>query len=149
MHMAGIKDEALFKQASDILLPLGEYFQVQDDYLDAYGEPEVIGKIGTDIRDNKCSWPVNVVLLHATSEQRAMLDLHYGQKSADSEAIVKSIYSAPNIDIPAKFAAYEKQSYESITALIDKVDEGTGLKRNVFTSFLNKVRGRRNMKWTI
>ncbi|CAO1617296.1 unnamed protein product [Parajaminaea phylloscopi] len=139
MHMAGITDEALFKQASDILLPLGEYFQVQDDYLDAYGKPEVIGKIGTDIQDNKCSWPVNVVLLHATPEQRAELDRHYGQKNSESEAAVKAIYSAPNIDIPSKFAAYEQQSYASITALIAKVDESTGLKRDVFTSFLNKV----------
>ncbi|CAO1618937.1 unnamed protein product [Jaminaea pallidilutea] len=139
MHMAGITDESLFKQASAILLPLGEYFQVQDDYLDAYGAPEVIGKIGTDIQDNKCSWPINVVLLHATPEQRALLDQHYGRKDAKSEAIVKDLYSQPNIDIPGKFAAYETKSYQDITAQIAQVDESKGLRREVFTSFLNKV----------
>lgn len=45
----GVTDEAAYKLALSILIPLGEYFQVQDDYLDCYGLPEHIGKIGTDI----------------------------------------------------------------------------------------------------
>jgi len=49
-----------YHAAMDILLPLGEYFQVQDDYLDCFGVD--IGKIGTDILDNKCSWVVCTAL---------------------------------------------------------------------------------------
>lgn len=45
----GITDEEAYKLALAILLPMGEYFQVQDDYLDCYASPEVLGKIGTDI----------------------------------------------------------------------------------------------------
>lgn len=59
MHMAGINDERDLKQAQDVLIPLGEYFQIQDDFLDCFGTPEQIGKIGTDIQDNKCSWVIN------------------------------------------------------------------------------------------
>jgi farnesyl diphosphate synthase len=64
-----------YQKALDILLPLGEYFQVQDDYLDCYGKPEQIGKIGTDILDNKCGWLINTALGIATPEQRKVLDV--------------------------------------------------------------------------
>ena len=56
MRAAHITSPAAFDLAKKILVPLGEYFQVQDDYLDIAGTPEQIGKIGTDIIDNKCSW---------------------------------------------------------------------------------------------
>lgn len=72
---AGVKNETAFQKAQDILIPLGEYFQVQDDYLDCYGDPAFIGKIGTDIQDNKCSWLINQALAKANSEQRKILDV--------------------------------------------------------------------------
>ncbi|KAH8084134.1 putative ERG20-farnesyl-pyrophosphate synthetase [Filobasidium floriforme] len=140
MRMVGVSSDEAYELALSILLPLGEYFQVQDDYLDCYAPPEVLGKIGTDILDNKCSWNINVALKHATEEQRKQLDEHYGRKSSSSEAIVKSIFSSSNIDIPTKFAAYEKESYERIMGEINKVDEEkSGMKREVFEEFLRKV----------
>jgi farnesyl diphosphate synthase len=85
MYMAGVSSEEDLQQARDVLIPLGEYFQIQvfscsgslmkDDFLDCYGDPEVIGKVGTDIIDNKCSWLINMALKKASKEQRYILDV--------------------------------------------------------------------------
>jgi geranylgeranyl diphosphate synthase type II len=50
---------------------LGIAFQVQDDYLDAFGDPEKFGKdIGGDIRQNKKTFLLIHALEAASNEQR-------------------------------------------------------------------------------
>jgi len=44
MITSGVKDESAFDLARVICCQMGEYFQIQDDYLDCYGDPAVIGK---------------------------------------------------------------------------------------------------------
>jgi len=74
MHVCGLSDEAAFARAREICIRLGQFFQIQDDYLDCYGSPEVIGKIGTDIEDNKCSWLVVQAILRCSPEQRRTIE---------------------------------------------------------------------------
>jgi farnesyl diphosphate synthase len=135
--MHGVKNKAAYKTAEKILIPMGEYFQIQDDWLDCYGDPEFIGKIGTDIQDNKCSWLINQALTSATPDQRKTLDEHYGQRSAESEAKVKQIFI--ELDINSRFKQYEEDSYVRISGLIAEVDETVGVKKEVFTAFMDKI----------
>lgn len=125
------------KQAEDILIPMGEYFQVQDDYLDNFGLPEHIGKIGTDIMDNKCSWLVNQALEIATPEQRKILEENYGRKDKDKEAVIKKLYD--DLKLEQRYLDYEEKVVGEIREKIANVDESDGLKKEVFEAFLAKI----------
>jgi len=65
----------MFRQTRTILLEMGHFFQVQDDYLGCYGNFDVIGKDSTDIEEGKCTWLIVVALQRATPEQRKILDV--------------------------------------------------------------------------
>ncbi|KAJ5466631.1 Farnesyl pyrophosphate synthase [Penicillium diatomitis] len=125
------------KQSHDILIPLGQYFQIQDDYLDNFGDPSVIGKIGTDIQDNKCSWLINQAIARATPEQRAVLDSAYGRKDKVQEAKVKKIFE--EMELEKAYKEYEEKVVGELRAKIAAVDEQSGLKKEVFESFLGKI----------
>ncbi|KAG9242934.1 farnesyl diphosphate synthase [Calycina marina] len=137
LHHQNIATPKNLKQAEKILIPLGTYFQVQDDYLDNFGLPEHIGKIGTDILDNKCSWLVNKALEIVTPEQRKILEDNYGQKDATKEAAVKKLYDELNVE--KIYQDYEKKAVGEIKAKIANLDESEGLKKSVFDSFLSKI----------
>lgn len=137
LHFAGFASEKNLKTAEDILIPMGEYFQVQDDYLDNFADPATLGKIGTDIQDNKCSWLVNQALQKATPEQRKLLEENYGQKDSAKEAVVKKLYN--ELELESVYQAYEEKIVAEIRAKIQAIDESEGLRKEVFDEFLRKI----------
>lgn len=137
LHQLNIGTPENLKQAEDILIPMGEYFQIQDDYLDNFGLPEHIGKIGTDIMDNKCSWLVNQALAVCTPEQKKILEDNYGRKDKDKEAVVKKLYDELNLE--QRYKDYEEKVVGEIREKIAKIDESAGLKKEVFETFLAKI----------
>lgn len=124
--------------AREILLPLGEYFQVQDDFLDFAGTPEQIGKIGTDIVEGKSSWVINTALKVASPEQQQVLEENYGQKNTEREQRVKDMFE--ELNIRELYDQHEQRVVGDINAKIDAVVEvDGGLKREVFRRFLRKI----------
>ncbi|KAF1936999.1 terpenoid synthase [Clathrospora elynae] len=137
LYYIGAATPKNLQTAEDILVPMGEYFQAQDDYLDAFADPKVLGKIGTDIMDNKCSWLINQALKKVTPEQRKLLEENYGQKDAQKEAKVKELYH--ELKLKEFYEQWEEERVTDLRAKIDKVDESEGLKKEVFEAFLKKI----------
>ena len=100
----------------------------------------MLGKVGTDILDNKCSWCINKALEIATPAQRAILDANYGRKDAECERKVKAVYE--EIGLPKIYQQYEADVTSKIRKAIDGIDERTQGKKEVYLSFLSKIEGR-------
>eukprot|EP01103_Thecamoeba_quadrilineata_P010357 TRINITY_DN2210_c0_g1_i3.p1 TRINITY_DN2210_c0_g1~~TRINITY_DN2210_c0_g1_i3.p1 ORF type:complete len:286 (+),score=55.12 TRINITY_DN2210_c0_g1_i3:133-990(+) len=111
------------KQDLDLIeslaLAFGFYFQIQDDYLDCYGDPSVTGKIGTDIQDKKCSWLAVTFLEKASPEERAIFAENYGQHNEEKIEKIKQIYEAKGLK--NLFEDFERSSFESVTQKINSV----------------------------
>jgi len=135
--LAGHGAAARAPGVADILLKMGEYFQVQDDFLDAYADAAVLGKVGTDIQDGKCSWLVVQALAAADAAQREVLAAHYGRAAPESVAAVKAVYAALRLD--ERFEAYERDSHAELVALIARVAAETGVPAGVFEALLAKI----------
>ncbi|HSP39761.1 MAG TPA: polyprenyl synthetase family protein [Frankiaceae bacterium] len=69
-------------------LPLGEAFQLRDDVLGVFGDPEVTGKpAGDDLREGKRTVLIAMVLDHATQAQSAVVHRHLGDPDLDPAGI--------------------------------------------------------------
>ncbi|XP_054850149.1 farnesyl pyrophosphate synthase-like isoform X2 [Eublepharis macularius] len=135
MYMVGIDGEEDHTHARAILLEMGEFFQIQDDFLDCFGDPDVTGKIGTDIQDNKCSWLVVECLKRASPEQRQLLEENYGQKDMDKVARVKQLYE--ELGLQSVYQEYEESSYQRLSALISQ--HAVRLPSQIFLGLAQKI----------
>lgn len=111
---------ALYKKAEDVCMILGEYFQIQDDVLDAFASPEVLGKIGTDIEDAKCSWLVCKALELVNDEQKKVLEENYGKHDAAGVQKVKELYK--ELKLQELYHAYEEEQKKVCDELIAKIE---------------------------
>ncbi|CAN4097133.1 unnamed protein product [Withania somnifera] len=119
----------------NILIEMGIYFQVQDDYLDCFADPEVLGKIGTDIQDFKCSWLVVKALELCNEEQKKLLHENYGKGNSACVANVKALYN--DLKLEDVYLEYEEKTYEKLTNSIEA--QPSKAVQAVLKSFLAKI----------
>lgn len=119
------------KEDADNLYRFGEQiglaFQLQDDFLDVYGDTRVFGKaIGGDITSNKKTFMLINALNHANDDQRRQLEHWISATEFDRDekvAAVTRLYNEIGIDRMAqdKIAYYFEQSRKYLQAV--SVDE--------------------------
>ncbi|KAI7745926.1 hypothetical protein M8C21_005554, partial [Ambrosia artemisiifolia] len=103
--------------AKNVLVELGIYYQVQNDYLDTFGAPNVYGKTGTDIEEFKCTWLIAKALELANEEQRNILMDNYGSNDQARVAKVKELYHILNLQ--GAYEDYEIETHAKLTKSID------------------------------
>jgi len=97
---------------------LGLLFQIQDDYLDVFGDEEITGKKGTDIQDGKCTWFLNKAMENSEFKQ-TILD-NIGVDDPIKIAKVKSLYE--EIGVVDQYNQLQKESYATLIELFQKYD---------------------------
>lgn len=135
--LIGASDSESAELFYDFGLALGTAFQIQDDYLDAFGDPETFGKqVGGDILENKKTFLVVKLQELGSIEQRQALDHWFGANAhASSEekvAEVKQLFTESGATEATREAvqAYTKESQRILGSL-----EKRGIKTTTLSAF--------------
>jgi geranylgeranyl diphosphate synthase type II len=104
-------------------LNLGIAFQLQDDYLDTFGNPETFGKqIGGDIIENKKTYLFLKAIQNADANDTKKLEFYYNQKVEDNTLKIKEVKAIfekndiPNL-IKEQIELYTEKAFKTLPAL--------------------------------
>lgn len=119
---------------------LGIAFQITDDYLDVYADPNVFGKnIGGDITNNKKSWLLVKTMKEAVGEDLDELNaiLALSEEQAEEKiARMKALYN--KLDIAAAAEKEIDKYYSSALASLAKVEMDDD-KRGMMEEFAHQI----------
>ena len=124
-------------------LNLGLAFQLQDDYLDAFGNPETFGKqVGGDIMENKKTFLYLRSLEVANEQDRSKLQFYYNQKLADnSYKITEVLRIFEQNDIPIlikeQIKKYTEKAFETLFS-INISDQKKQILKNFGVSLMDR-----------
>ncbi len=118
----------------DFGLNLGLAFQLQDDYLDTFGDPETFGKqIGGDIIENKKTYLYLKALEIASKEEKGKLQYFYKKKLNENSvkiSEVRRIFELNDIPLLIKqeITNYTEKAFDTLAKMSIKESDKQGLK---------------------
>jgi hypothetical protein len=111
VEKASPMDINYYDSVLDILLPLGEYAQIQTEYFESRSG---------DLPKSR-SWCYDLVRSAGSPEQLATLEAHFGKEDATSQLHVRSVFAVAGVD--SRYSLYGEDAYTRIGALIDAFPE--------------------------
>lgn len=113
---------SLSKKTQDVAMNIGYLFQAQDDYLDCFGDPRVTGKVGTDLRDRKCTWvtcrAVEKLAEQGDGQLEAFKKNFTGDASDEKVTKLKEIIASSGIS--DDFQQFQNDYLKSLTEFIER-----------------------------
>lgn len=127
-------DEDQAQHLYDYGLNLGIAFQLQDDYLDTFGDPESFGKqVGGDIIENKKTYLyLKALEVSNSNDKENLLNLYNGKEKNNSEKIYTVSTIFRNNNIPEEtfklIEYYTNKAFESLDHLNISEQQKQGLR---------------------
>lgn len=126
----------------DFGIKMGLAFQLQDDYLDVYADPNVFGKnIGGDICSNKKTYMLITALEKSEGNEKEELINWLNAKTFDSAQKIKAVTAIyNNVGVPEICLKKINDLYDEGLEILNKVSVADSLKENLrkFTGKLMK-----------
>ncbi|VDK70899.1 unnamed protein product [Litomosoides sigmodontis] len=103
-----------------IAYQLGYLFQSLDDYMDCFGDKSIMGKVGNDLREAKCTWVTCKAAEKLSNEPSFLIDFreHFGKRSITSEQKLKDILM--HLRIADDFPLFREKYAVEILSSIDR-----------------------------
>jgi len=123
---------------------LGIAFQIQDDYLDSFGDPKTFGKqLGGDIIENKKTFLFLKAAENATAEQAQELNRWFSGQLHDSAEKVQKVLelyvaTKADLDTRAEIEKYTQKAFKALESL-DVSEEKKSMLRHFGNNLMNRV----------
>lgn len=128
---------------NSIGLYVGQLFQVQDDYLDLYGEEEKVGKLtGGDILEHKKTFLYAVAFNSASSKQKQQLvSIYHSNNTGDKVRQILTLYNQLSVKetVQKEIRKLSSKIFQLINSLDVRED-----KKELFIEFIKLLLTRNN-----
>ncbi|CAH0590327.1 unnamed protein product [Chrysodeixis includens] len=138
MILANSYNDVTNKNAENISFLLGRLFQIQDDYMDCFGDDSLTGKLGSDIQEGKCTWLAVNALNRCKENHKSVFKVCYGSREPAHVERIKQLYI--DLKIPELYKQEENDIYNLIVQKIKSLP--TAPERELYQMVLREIYGR-------
>ena len=135
--MSNIDDTEEHRNVEKILQAIAQIMQMQDDFIDCWGNSSKSGKIGTDIQEGKCTWLIVTAVNIANEEQMEVLRNNYGRNDLPCIKNVKNIFE--ELNLKEIYHKEEKNQFNKICAMIDESKTKSKINFEIYSGLLEKI----------